>query len=163
MSVHPSILLPVLPIGCFLRMVSLIFSKFWHGARIPIEVVRDRFFCLQNWENGPKVGQKQVVFFYLLENLILNFYWIWSIMNMYIIYFVPEQIPYLGKFLFLRYGPKCSQPIRLQDFLINHISRTNQLNSLIFACWYKIHLNIDQKIFGWEWSKMGVASLVTEL
>ena len=34
----------------------------------------------------------------------------------------------LGKFLFLRYGPKYSQPIKLQDFLVNHVSRTNQLD-----------------------------------
>ena len=27
-------------------------------------------------------------------------------------------IPYLGKFLFQRYWPKCSQPIRLEDALI---------------------------------------------
>ena len=46
-------------------------------------------------------------------------------MKIYIIYCVPTEIPYLGKFLFLKYGPKCSQPIRLQDFLINHISRTD--------------------------------------
>ena len=31
-----------------------------------------------------------------------------------------EQIPYLGKFWFLRNSPKCSWPIRLQDFSINH-------------------------------------------
>ena len=30
-----------------------------------------------------------------------------------------EQILYLGKFWFLRYGPKCSWPIRLQHFSIN--------------------------------------------
>ena len=30
-----------------------------------------------------------------------------------------EQISYLGKFWFLRYGPKCSWPIRLWDFSIN--------------------------------------------
>ena len=30
-----------------------------------------------------------------------------------------EQISYLGKFWFLRYGPKRSWPIRLQDFSIN--------------------------------------------
>ena len=139
MSVHASVHLPVLPIGCFPGTVSLIFSEFWHGARIPSEVVRDRdgfsgkIFLpskLGKWsQSGPKTG----CFFYLLENLIINFYWIWSVMKMYIICFVPEQISYLGKFLFLRYGPKCSQPIRLQDFLINHISRTNQLNSLIFC------------------------------
>ena len=34
--------------------------------------------------------------------------------------FMLEQISYLGKFWFLRYGPKCSWPIRLQDFTINH-------------------------------------------
>ena len=33
--------------------------------------------------------------------------------------FLLEQISYLGKFWFLRYGPKCSWPIRLQDFSIN--------------------------------------------
>ena len=30
-----------------------------------------------------------------------------------------EQIPYLEKFWFLKYDPKCSWPIRLQDFSIN--------------------------------------------
>ena len=30
-----------------------------------------------------------------------------------------EQISYLGKFCFLRYGPKCPWPIRLRDFSIN--------------------------------------------
>ena len=33
--------------------------------------------------------------------------------------FLLEQISYLGKFWFLRYGPKCSWPIRLQDFSIS--------------------------------------------
>ena len=41
----------------------------------------------------------------------------------------------MGTILFLRYGPKCSQPIKLEDFLINYISRTIQWNSLIF-CMY---------------------------
>ena len=39
----------------------------------------------------------------------------------------------MGKFFFLRYTPKCSQPIRLQVFLISHISRTNQWNSLLLC------------------------------
>ena len=38
-------------------------------------------------------------------------------MKTYIICCVPEQIPYVGKFLFLRCRPKCSQPIRLLRFL----------------------------------------------
>ena len=32
--------LSVLPFKRFLGMVSLVFSKFWHGARNPSEVVR---------------------------------------------------------------------------------------------------------------------------
>ena len=45
--------------------------------------------------------------------------------------------PILGKILFLRYRPKCSQPIRLENFKINYFSRTNRWNSLIFVRWYK--------------------------
>ena len=47
-----------------------------------------------------KVGQKWAKngFFNLLENLGINFYWIWSIMKIYIICSVPAQILYLGKF-----------------------------------------------------------------
>ena len=116
---------------CFLGIVLLIFSKFWHGARIPCQVMCDRAGFSRKIFFAPKMGQNQG-FFNLLENLVINFYWIWSIMKIYILCCVPAQIPFLGKFLFLRYGPKCSQPIRLQDYLINHISRTNQWNSLIF-------------------------------
>ena len=31
------------------------------------------FFCLQNWENGPKMGQKQGSL-NILKNLVINFY-----------------------------------------------------------------------------------------
>ena len=59
----------------------------------------------------------------------------------YIICCVPAHIPYLGKFLFLRYGPKWYQPIRLLDFLINHIFRSNPWNSLIFCMLIQIYIN----------------------
>ena len=134
MSVHPSILLS----RRFLGIVLLVFSEIWHGGRNSYEVARDRTrfsrkisFCPKIGKKVPKMGQKQC-FFNLLKNLVINFYWILSVMQIYVICWVPAQISYLGKFLFLRYGPKCSQPIRLQDFLINHISRANQWNSLIF-------------------------------
>ena len=76
-------------------------------------------------------------FFNILKDFVINIYWICSIMKIYIICCVPVQIPYLGKFWFLRYGPKCFQPVRLQDFLIYHISRTNQRNAWFCRCWYK--------------------------
>ena len=32
------------------------------------------FVSPQNWENGPKMGQKQGFFYNLLKNLVTNFY-----------------------------------------------------------------------------------------
>ena len=132
--------------GHFLGIVSFVFSKFWHDARNPYEVVCDsqifqkKFFLppkLRNWaKNEPITG-----FLNILKNFVIYFYWICSIMKMNVICYVPAQIPYLGKFWFLRYEPKCSQPIRLQDFLINHISRINWWNSLIFCLLIQIYKN----------------------
>ena len=78
-------------------------------------------FCPQNGENRPSPGffeciGKSSYFFsvlYFFINLVYNesLYYCNSCML--------EQISYLGKFWFLRYGPKCSWPIRLQDFSIN--------------------------------------------
>ena len=129
-----------------------------------------KFFLPQNWEKRPKMGQKHG-FFNLLKNLVINFYWIWSIMEIYITCCVPAQIPYLGKVLILRYRPKCFQPIRLQNFLINHISRTNQWNSLIFCMLIQIYINqklirkfLDGRDWKWVWpvwsqdSKIGCIS-----
>ena len=66
---------------------------------------------------------------------MITFHWICSVMKIYLFYLficcVPAQIPYLWKFWFLRYEAKCFQPFRLQDFSINHVSRTSGWNSLI--------------------------------
>ena len=51
----------------------------------------DNFFCPKNWGNGPKIG-----------SFFNNFHRICSIMNVNIIFCVPEQIPYLGKIFFWR-------------------------------------------------------------
>ena len=83
--------------------------------------------------------QKQVIL-NLLKNMSL-FFTEFAIMKICITYCVPAQIPYLEKFLFLRYGPQCSHPNRLQSFLINHISRTNEWNGLIFGMLLQICIN----------------------
>ena len=126
----------------------------------------ENFVYPQNRENGQKRGQKR--FFEFIENFLnftINLYWIRSITKTCIFCSVPAQIPFLRKFWFLRYGPKCSQPIRLQEFLINHISRTNQWNSLIFYMLIQVHINqkLIKFFFGWAWSKMSLDSLVTGL
>ena len=103
------------------------------------------------------MGQKHG-FCSLFKNLVINFYWIWSIMEFYIICCVPTQMSYLWKFLFLRYRPKCSQPIRLQDFLTKHISRKNQWYSLNFCMLIQIYINqklirkfLDGRDQKWVW------------
>ena len=148
-SVCPSAFLSFCPsicLGVFLELCYLFFLNFGIVLQSYVKlfvtelVFPGKFFFPKNWENGPKTGQKQG-FFNWLENLAINFYWIWSVIKIYIICCVPALIKHLGKFLFLRYEPKCSQPIRLQDFLINHISRTNQWNSRIFYMLTEIHID----------------------
>ena len=72
-----------------------------------------------------KMGQKQG-FLNLLKNLVINFYWIYSIMKIYIICCVPAQIPYLGKFLFVRYRSKCSQANQIAGFF-NQVYLLNEI------------------------------------
>ena len=65
LSVLPSVLPSFRLYGCFLGIVPLIFSKFWHGARIPCEVVRGRFRFsgkMGKWaQNEPKTGFFQFI------------------------------------------------------------------------------------------------------
>ena len=49
------------------------------------------FFYPQNWENERKMGQKQG----LLKGLVINFYWIFSVLKIYVICSVLAEIPYL--------------------------------------------------------------------
>ena len=75
----------------------------------------------QNGENRPNPGFFECIgkFSFFLRSL----FFISLVYNESLYYCnscMLEQISYLGKFWFLRYGPKCSWPIRLQDFSINH-------------------------------------------
>ena len=142
-SLSPSFFLSFYLSGDFLGIVSLVFSKFWDSARNYMQLSMtepdfpEKHFCSQNWENGPKMGQKQS-FLNFLKNLVTNFYWICSIMKIYIICCVPTQIP-----------------------TIIYFSRTNQWNSLIFLdVDTNSHiLKVDWKSFGWAWSRIGVANM----
>ena len=93
--VHLSVCSSVCP-DIFLELYHCFFSKFWHGARNPYEVVcgRARFSGNVFSPNVGKRGQKQS-FLNLLENLIINFYRICSIMKIWLICWVLAQIPRL--------------------------------------------------------------------
>ena len=101
----------------YLGIGSLVFSKFWHGDRNPYEVVRNwvRFFE-KNFLHQKLAKWAKMGFSRFLKILFINFYSIWSVMKFYIICFIPTQIQYFGKILFLRYGSKCSWGTRMQDF-----------------------------------------------
>ena len=103
-----SVLSSVLLSRRFLRIVSLFFSEFWRVARNPYEVVRDRngfsgkkFFAQKFGKMDQKWAKNRVL--NLLKDLVINFYWICSVMKTYICC-APAQIPYLGKILFWDMG-----------------------------------------------------------
>ena len=71
---------------------------------------------------------------------------------------IRAQIPYLRKIWFLRYIPKCFQPIKWLDFQINRICRKKMID-WFFVCLYKfIKLKNWLKIFlvgdgqKWVWT-----------
>ena len=80
-----------------------------------------KMFYPQNGENRPSPGFFECIgkfsFFFLVLYFLISLVYNESLYycNSYML----EQISYLGKFWFLRYGPKCSWPIRLWDFSIN--------------------------------------------
>ena len=110
--------------GFFLELYHYFFLNFSMRLETHIKL------CMTE-PDFPEKNISSQKFLTMLKSFVINFYWICWIMKIDIICCVPAQIPYLGKFL--RYGPKCFQPIRLQDFLINHISRT--LNLIIRFLW----------------------------
>ena len=66
--------------------------------------------------------------------------------KVYIICYVPAQMSCLWKIWCLVYGPKCSWPIRLQDFQIAISPEQSQLENYLFQMdeWSKlIFLHID--------------------
>ena len=87
---------------------------------------------LGKWgKNGPKIGVFKFIekFGYFSLNLSCN-------ENLYYIMFT-DKSHILEKILFLRYRPKCCQPIRL--FYILQLYLQNKIDEIarVFTCWYK--------------------------
>ena len=104
----------------FIELALQSFSGTQHGVRNSCGVVYHSQITPKMGKIGQVQGslnvQESSGFFsvlYFVISLVYNesFYYCNSCML--------EQTSYLGKFWFLRYGPKCSWPIRLQDFSIN--------------------------------------------
>ena len=92
---HLSILPSIRPSRRFLGIISFFFfSKFWHDAKSPYEVERDRaryprknYFAPKNCKMDQKWPKTR--FLNILKKFIISFYW-----KSYIICCVPAQIPY---------------------------------------------------------------------
>ena len=119
-SVRPSILSVFSSVWVF-SWNCIIFSKFWHHARNPFEVLHDRakfsrkFFLLQKDREVDKKWAKIRVFSIyrnILSLIFLNLFY-----NVNLCYLLCSYTnPMFGNFFPLRYGPKSSQPIRLLVF-----------------------------------------------
>ena len=95
------------------------------GVHVVLCMTRSEFlkkvFYPQKGENRPRLGFFKCIGKFSFFSLFFIFF-ISVVYNESLYYCnscMLEQISYLGKFWFLRYGPKCSWPIRLQDFSIN--------------------------------------------
>ena len=125
-----------------LGMLSLLFSKFCHGARNPYKFVHDRVrFSIKNFLD--QIWDKYRVFWIYWKVwwlIFIEFSLLWN----FILFAVFLHKYHIWKNYHVR--PKCSQPIRLQDFLIRYISRINQWNSLIFCMLIQTHCLWAQKL-----------------
>ena len=126
----------------FLGIVSLVFSKCWHGARNPYEVVRDRAGFSRKKFFAPKIGKMdqkwaKTWFFEFIEkfchSFLLNLFY-----NENLYYMCSCTNPIFGKIFVHEICAKSANQIA---DLINHISRANQWNSLIFCMFIQIHIN----------------------
>ena len=80
-------------------------------------------------KDGPKRG-----FFWIFWKIfVISFSWkFFSKMKTNIVD-ISLPIPYLAKFWFPSYGPKCSQPIKFQDSIKYNISRKKWIMKYIFG------------------------------
>ena len=95
----------------------------------------------------PKMGKKcpkwllNRVFWIFWKIFSFSFYWKLAKMETNILVDISPQIPYLIKVLFLSYGPKYCQPIKLQDSLKYNISRKKWMMKFVFG------MQINIKVF----------------
>ena len=129
---------------------SLAFSGTQNGVRSPCGAVYDRGRFFENHVLTPKCAKQTkptVLWMHRKVQFFSQFFifYINLVYNESLHYFnscMLEQISYLGKFWFLRYGPKCSWPITLRDFWINRSTlklavsqkEINEINWFLCVC-----------------------------
>ena len=75
-----------------------------------------------------------------VKSFIISFSWKQSKMKTNIVVDISPPIPYLAKFWFSSYGPKCCQLMKSQDSLSCNILRKNGMMNFIFGMQIKINI-----------------------
>ena len=83
-------------------------------------------------------------FWIFFEKFGISFSWKYSKLKTNVVVDISAPIPYLAKFWFSSYGPKCCRPIKLQDTLKCNISRKKWIMKFIF--WHA-----DKQKFSTSW------------
>ena len=76
---------------------------------------------------------------FFLKKIVISFSRKESKLKINIVIYISPPIPYLAKFWFFSYGPKCCQPIQLQDSLKYKISRKKWMMKFNFG----MQINIE--------------------
>ena len=101
------------------------FSETQYDIRSQCEIVHDTAeFFRKNFlfSKINTIGQKRSKDWglkHFLKKFVCVFCWKWPEIKTDVVIYLLVQTPYLGKFLFLIYSMKCSQPVRLQDSFVN--------------------------------------------
>ena len=85
-------------------------------------------------------------------------------MNVNIIFYVPEQIPYLGKIFIWRLDQNALSQSDCSIFkLITSPKQIDETASFLYVDTKSLKMKSWLKVFGWAWSKVGLANLVLGL
>ena len=126
--IRVSFSLSIIPSRSFRGIDSLVLFETQHGVRGPLCMTEsdflEKFFLPQKWGKWAKNS----VFLSLLENLVINFFWIWSMKKFYNISCILTQMPNsLIRKIILILKFMMSQP-GLQRITIHILLNMSQIN-----------------------------------
>ena len=88
-----------------------------------------------------------------MKNFVISFSYKYSKMEINIVVDISPPVSYLAKFWFSSYGPKCCQPIKLQDSLKCNISKKKWMMKFIFGM--QINIEVFYKLILSVWVCIG--------
>ena len=100
-------------------------------------ITRKILFYPKMKKMGPKRSENGV-FLHISKDFVISFFLKQSKMKNHIVIYISPQTPFLSKFWFSSYVPKCPWPDRFNDSLKCNISRKKRTIKLIFCMWVNV-------------------------